>query len=1246
MPKSVNFTTLHTNPSCEHVNFRNELFLSKYLTSNQVLNINNLKLPLITDKSISFSVNMKTKNSIVKQPGNLKEFVFFKHKVCRYWLINQHAPDLYIKKTAFSKLIGISYRSKFKSIEKLLVKNRTKFKKSYVNLYQDDMIKNNSRSLTLHSTFINFEKELNSRRWSFLGTTPLKFLNHLSPNLIFKYYNRHQIYPINKLSYFNNRLKACRDNIISILIKNQRNSGDDLLDNVLKYKIKLKYLRRTRLLTQTRFKYDFEAVYARPYSFVTKNRFKTSIRSYAKHFLMYSLLGFFKSCRKHRYNSMVNHNKFKWSSRVTSLKTVRLRKTTSSGSPIPKTGVNWKKYLKKMKKWKKYLTVSRKLNHCWSHSNLVSYVINRRRKKAVFKRFKRSKYAQIYSNNWLYDYTRSKFKFLATSIKLIKFLSLASNLLESLVALNLVRKLKKTQLIYSDLTRSNNVELKSESFLRKLVSQVDSKQPRRRSTLKKLKSLRTFYKTVRTNFFKRLGKLKLYQRKKPQPDTFHFININKFNTSSTSVRKSNINIVTKHLTLFSYKTKPSLVLLNYLTKLTRKYRIKQVISGVSKILPVLKKSNKLKLSQKWKRLELSRKHNSQRSKKLKLSQKHNSQKHNSRKHNKLKFFENMFLKKKKNLKIRRARRLHRLLIPTKVIKKGMQTRLSIAKVRKKFANPRRANSNTFKAKQVRNVKHALNINFLKKASLPTIIRSFKVISDKLRTTTLSLGKPTYSITDKLFNAICKKRSSGYKLQLYIINRTRIIGNSVNHFLKFKTHSLIAKSLVNSSTNTLLNNTFFSSFRRSFFINNKYRTSHRLKKSANIHSNFFFWISKNIWRNRRVDLITNYTQTVIKKSFIAYKPLFSRNASAWFLLKSLTLSLRKKSKAVSTDLLVGLRNYLRRPFFLAKSRCTFVFGVYGFYAIILSKKYAAHLSINKRLVFKQVFSFINARSTKKIILRKFTRFKYKHAAMYQPRSMRNSSGFNLYTVRNTLLRFYKDVNKAVISRTKKTVFSDSRLMKAHRVARIKFKPGYSRIWRRARSSFKRIMFLKFKYQHRLTTYLHKFERPHYSSNYCKNVSLVSLHTLLVRSRFAVDTFWGSELLSNDFVYLNSFLVTNPDTVLVKGDLLQLLVHVKYYIVFKWQKNLTIIKKARLQKFAKIKFKPKTSRVGADRNYTYPDWILTLKFLESDVPSYVELDYFTLSLFLIYNPFMVSHSYNYNEEIPVPRVSRLYNWKYIT
>jgi len=47
------------------------------------------------------------------------------------------------------------------------------------------------------------------------------------------------------------------------------------------------------------------------------------------------------------------------------------------------------------------------------------------------------------------------------------------------------------------------------------------------------------------------------------------------------------------------------------------------------------------------------------------------------------------------------------------------------------------------------------------------------------------------------------------------------------------------------------------------------------------------------------------------------------------------------------------------------------------------------------------------------------------------------------------------------------------------------------------------------------------------------------------------------------------------------------------------------------------------------------------MKSDVPAYYEVDYFTLSLFVIYNPLLFQHNYSYEEELYTPKVLRLYN-----
>lgn len=61
---------------------------------------------------------------------------------------------------------------------------------------------------------------------------------------------------------------------------------------------------------------------------------------------------------------------------------------------------------------------------------------------------------------------------------------------------------------------------------------------------------------------------------------------------------------------------------------------------------------------------------------------------------------------------------------------------------------------------------------------------------------------------------------------------------------------------------------------------------------------------------------------------------------------------------------------------------------------------------------------------------------------------------------------------------------------------------------------------------------------------------------------------------------------------------------------------------------------------------PNWIFNVRYDLMDVRPYLEVDYFTLSAFYIYEPYLISN-YPMNEFFENRQhIYRLYNWKYIT
>jgi len=71
-----------------------------------------------------------------------------------------------------------------------------------------------------------------------------------------------------------------------------------------------------------------------------------------------------------------------------------------------------------------------------------------------------------------------------------------------------------------------------------------------------------------------------------------------------------------------------------------------------------------------------------------------------------------------------------------------------------------------------------------------------------------------------------------------------------------------------------------------------------------------------------------------------------------------------------------------------------------------------------------------------------------------------------------------------------------------------------------------------------------------------------------------------------------------------------------------------------------------KLKKQRSYYTPHWIHLTRYDISDVKPFLEVDYFTLSAFIIYEPFLIQ--YYAPDEAPDfrPNVYRMYNWKYIT
>ena len=214
----------------------------------------------------------------------------------------------------------------------------------------------------------------------------------------------------------------------------------------------------------------------------------------------------------------------------------------------------------------------------------------------------------------------------------------------------------------------------------------------------------------------------------------------------------------------------------------------------------------------------------------------------------------------------------------------------------------------------------------------------------------------------------------------------------------------------------------------------------------------------------------------------------------------------------------------------------------------------------------------------------------------------------------------------------------------RIRRIRFKPGYGRIWREARSSVKEFFKLSTRYQYRLTPKLQKIyfqirRKERFKLSYTLEISLLA-------SQLAADHWSVAELFKNSNVYLNGNLALNPQTNLFSGDFVQLIVNLRFYLATRWSKALTGSRRGRVSHIFARKFRPS----GTNRNIrimrTLPDWFYDLQYTYADIPKFYEVDFFTLSIFVLHDYVGFERSSPANIKWTMPPIVNMYNWKYIT
>ena len=232
-------------------------------------------------------------------------------------------------------------------------------------------------------------------------------------------------------------------------------------------------------------------------------------------------------------------------------------------------------------------------------------------------------------------------------------------------------------------------------------------------------------------------------------------------------------------------------------------------------------------------------------------------------------------------------------------------------------------------------------------------------------------------------------------------------------------------------------------------------------------------------------------------------------------------------------------------------------------------------------------------------------------------------------------------------TKGVDVSDLYIHSEVRIPRVRFKPGYQRIWRQVRTALKVSLNVKFQYQQQLTKYLIKFY--HLSSKYLLSYSESTLDKIVVYSHLLPDMSTTQLFSINGFLYLNGSVTNSLSTVVIKNDLVQLVVSIWYYSITRWFLNWTNDRVRKFKRLVYRKNKPlqyKVMKNKKQQSYYTPNWIYQTRYDNTDVKPYLEVDFFTLSVFILTDTYI--QYYHKVDDMPDLRNSTymLYNWKYIT
>lgn len=167
-----------------------------------------------------------------------------------------------------------------------------------------------------------------------------------------------------------------------------------------------------------------------------------------------------------------------------------------------------------------------------------------------------------------------------------------------------------------------------------------------------------------------------------------------------------------------------------------------------------------------------------------------------------------------------------------------------------------------------------------------------------------------------------------------------------------------------------------------------------------------------------------------------------------------------------------------------------------------------------------------------------------------------------------------------------------------------------------------------------------KKPMFNFVYLFEYKLINI---LIKSQFFFNHRDANFFIKNNFVYVNGFVVNNPNYLIKPFDVLSLSFN-KYYYFF-YRKSLNDVSNT-LNKISTKVWRSKNRAIKINYLNYYSNWIFNSMYFKEDVPKFLEVDYIAMTIFLLYLPINHHEFDYYNLKFLNCYLTRLYNWNYLT